>query len=183
MSPNPLDDPLYAPRHYEPGLHIPPSCVVHRRAVTDQVGGWRDYRELTEFPETELWHRTWSAGFRFAFVPRLSAIKFPAGLRRNVYRERPCHEQAAWLERIRREPDLGSAELLAVACDYLPPHRMFYRKLAGHFWHETWRRLRRRIARRMAVSQAAGATVDELRRIKGLEPARRDKLGPSLESS
>jgi glycosyltransferase involved in cell wall biosynthesis len=86
---------------YTPGDSLPPTCVLHRRSLLDQAGGWPDYRTLSSEPEAELWRRFHVLGARFRFVPRLTAVKFPAGDRRNVYRERPCHEQAAWLERIR----------------------------------------------------------------------------------
>src|SRR6185503_6847790 len=39
------------------GAWAPPSCRMHRRSVTEAVGGWRDYREMTVAPETELWLR------------------------------------------------------------------------------------------------------------------------------
>jgi hypothetical protein len=88
----------------------PPTTVMHRRSVTETIGGWRDFRELSMTPEGDLWERVEAAGYRIAVVPRLSAIKIPASERRDVYRERPSHEQAAWLARIRTEPAL-EAEL------------------------------------------------------------------------
>jgi glycosyltransferase involved in cell wall biosynthesis len=184
ISPDRMDGPVSALRQYRPGLFMPPSSVAHRRAVVDAIGGWRDYRALDEFPEVDMWRRAHAAGFRFAFVPRLTVIKFPAGKRPNVYRERPCHEQAEWLERIRREPNLASAELIALVCDRPPPHLMRYRQLAGHFWNETWRRIGARLARlgaHASARPAPGAMVDELRRIKGLEPAGRDRFGQPPE--
>ncbi len=96
---------------YRPGAWLPPSSVAHRRSVTDHVGPWRHFRELDTDPERELWNRAYEAGHQLAFVPRLTAVKFPALWRRDVYRKRPCHEQAAWLERIQSEPDFESVEL------------------------------------------------------------------------
>jgi len=84
----------------------PPSSVMHRRSVIGEIGGWRDFRELTITPEGDLWRRFEQGGFRIEFVPRLTAIKFPALWRRDVYRQRPCEEQKTWLARIRSEPDL-----------------------------------------------------------------------------
>ena len=95
-----------APREWRP-----PTSVLHRRSVIDYVGGWRDYRELMDTPEGDLWKRFEQAGSRIVFVDRLTAIKFPAWWRKNVYRTRPSHEQAAWLARIRSEPDLEVLEL------------------------------------------------------------------------
>jgi glycosyltransferase involved in cell wall biosynthesis len=90
-----------APREWKP-----PTCVMHRRSVIERIGGWRDYRELNLPPDGDLWIRFEEAGCRVVFVERLTAIKFPAVWRTNVYRKRPCHEQAAWLARIRSRENL-----------------------------------------------------------------------------
>jgi glycosyltransferase involved in cell wall biosynthesis len=89
-----------------------PSSTLHRRAIAVDIGGWRNYRDLSATPEADLWQRLAAAGARVELVPRVTAIKFPAGWRRDVYRERPSHEQAAWLARIGAEPGL-EAELAA----------------------------------------------------------------------
>src|SRR5262245_18873004 len=87
---------VYAPgTSYAPGWWLPPSGVAHRRRVSEAVGGWTDYRSLRASPEADLWQRMHDAGYRVVFVPRLTAVKFPASWRRNVYVERPCHEQAS----------------------------------------------------------------------------------------
>ena len=111
---------LVVPPRGEPGISMPtltppPSCVMHRRAMSEALGGWRDFRSLSVTPEFDLWTRAGAAGFRFEFVPRLTGIKFSAAVRRNVYAERPSHEQAAWLARIRDEPDLEAIELAKIA--------------------------------------------------------------------
>ena len=96
---------------FRPGRAIPPSSMVHRRTVTDAIGNWKPCTELREDPEVDLWRRAHLAGYRVSFVPRLTAIKFPASWRRDAYRTRACHEQAAWLRRIQEDPDLEAAEL------------------------------------------------------------------------
>jgi hypothetical protein len=85
--------------------------MVHKRLVTDAVGTWRPFTELDEDPEVDLWRRAHLAGYRVGFVPRLTAVKFPASWRRDAYRIRACHEQASWLRRIREEPDLEAVTL------------------------------------------------------------------------
>jgi glycosyltransferase involved in cell wall biosynthesis len=135
---------------------MPPSGVVHRRALIDDVGPWRDHRELSVGPEHDLWLRIRAGGYRMTFVPRLTAIKFPASLRRNVYQTRPCHEQARWLERIRSEPDLEARELvlLAVALDKRAGvarlRERFWRLLTepSQWWSFVWRRRGARIKAR-----------------------------------
>lgn len=92
----------------------PPTGMMHRREVAERAGGWKHYRDLPITPEVELCERFVAAGFRQAIVQRLTAIKFPASERRDVYRIRSAHEQAAWLARVRAEPDLESMLLAGI---------------------------------------------------------------------
>ena len=169
ISPDPIDDPLYLLPVYSAGAWIPPSSLVHRLSVTEKIGGWADYRGLTEDPESDLWRRAHAAGFRFESVPRLTLVKFPASRRKNVYRQRPHHEQAAWLDRIVREPDLASAELLGVVAAHLP-NRMFYRDLVVQLWHATRQRLGRRFNPYEASQMSPSAAIDARKVFKGLQP-------------
>lgn len=91
---------------YTPGVWVPPTSVVHRRQVVEQVGGWRHPREIPIDAEADLWRRVHEAGLTIEAVPRLTAIKFPAVWRKNVYLDRPHHEQAEWFERMTVETDL-----------------------------------------------------------------------------
>ena len=93
---------------YSPGAWVPPTSVLHRRTVVEDVGGWRHAREVPIDAEADLWKRVHDAGHRIEAVPRLTAIKFPAVWRKNVYADRPHHEQAEWFERTTSEPDLES---------------------------------------------------------------------------
>jgi glycosyltransferase involved in cell wall biosynthesis len=161
---------------YQPGMWIPPTSVVHRRSVTDHVGGWRHYREVDSQPEIELWLRAHTADHRFAFVPRLTAIKFPAFFRRDVYKIRPCHEQAAWSERIQNEDDFEIAELIrtvfamaaAMAAQARPkPYRVLLHEFMQRTREGLIRRSRRLISR-PARPERAGAGIDAGREFKGL---------------
>jgi glycosyltransferase involved in cell wall biosynthesis len=148
--------------------YSPPSCMTHRRSVTEELGGWRDYQNLDRTtPDAELWLRAEEAGRKFTPVRRLTAIKFPAAWRRDVYRQRPFHEQAHWLARIDAEPHL-EAELLV---DYLVrdevPTAIAYRDLLGHVWRQTVGRLRRRLALPL-LWHLRRRGIDEIRRFKGL---------------
>ena len=97
----------------------PPTSVMHRRSAIEAIGGWRDHRELMDPPEGDLWNRFEQAGCRIVFVERLTAIKFPALWRKNVYRERPSHEQAAWLARIRSGENLEVLKWNAVEPSFI----------------------------------------------------------------
>jgi GT2 family glycosyltransferase len=153
-------------------MPILPTSVVHRRSVTDRVGGWRHYRELDTLPDIDLWRRAYSANYRFVFVPRLTTIKFPAAARRDVYKIRPCHEQAAWSERIQRDDDFEAAELirtvLPMVMEYEPKP---YRVLLRYFVQRTRKGIMRRIRRLLSPGlDLASASVEAAREFKGLPP-------------
>jgi glycosyltransferase involved in cell wall biosynthesis len=151
------------------GTFVPPSAVVHRRSVTEAIGGWRNHRHISQYPDVDLWRRAQAAGYRFAFVPRLNGIKLSAACRPGVYKTRPCHEQAEWTRRI-ADPSL-EARLLAqfVAGDYFASG-MPYRALVPHFIRQTMRRVRALLSRPLAAWFAPRhPTIDEIRRFKGLE--------------
>ena len=155
---------------YYPGMWIAPTSVVHRRSVTDHVGGWRHHRELDTDPEVELWRRAYTAHYRFVFVPRLTAVKFPASTRRDVYKLRPCHEQADWSKRIEKEDDFEMAELirtiLAMAAQARPkPYRILLRDFLQETRRGVVRRARRLISRPRSPK---GESVDARREFKGL---------------
>ncbi len=154
------------------GLGAPPSCTVHRRSVTEKIGGWGDYHKLDLPPETDLFRRAQTAGFEVTLVPRLTAVKFPASQRKGVYREKPFHEQAAWLKRIQVEPDLESAELVRVirsgeaVCAM--PARTLIRILAREFKQRLMWRLSRRSGLTAIFWRARGGGIDPIKKFKGL---------------
>ncbi|HEX8408805.1 MAG TPA: glycosyltransferase family A protein [Thermoanaerobaculia bacterium] len=124
---------------------VPPSSFAHRRSLGIE---WRDYRELSDPPERDLVRRILQSGARAAVIPRLTVLKFAASVRRNVYRERPAHEQSAWLARVREEPDL-EATLLARMLLHPAPHRMWrFLREPSQWWAFIWRRGGNRIRAR-----------------------------------
>jgi glycosyltransferase involved in cell wall biosynthesis len=91
---------------YERDMWIPPTSLVHDRALALEVGGWRPPWETGTFdPETHLWQRMAGVAGPPRWVGRLTCVKLPAAKRRDVYRDRPHHEQEAWLHRIRSHED------------------------------------------------------------------------------
>jgi glycosyltransferase involved in cell wall biosynthesis len=104
------------------GGWVPPTAMVHTRALAEAVGGWRAPLDtgLLE-PEAELCRRMCVASHPPRWVPRLTSVKPPASRRRDVYRDRPSHEQAYWLRRI-READNPEHDL-SDACNEPYPYR------------------------------------------------------------
>jgi glycosyltransferase involved in cell wall biosynthesis len=147
----------------ELGAYAPPLCVIHRRSLTERVGGWRHYRELgTTPPDVELWRRAEASGAMLTFVPRLTGIKFPASVRRDVYRTQPHREQEAWAARIASDRDL-EVHLLAhaVMARSSLMESWSYRELLRGFIRQTVRRMRARLRFR-------SESIDAIRRYKGL---------------
>lgn len=154
------------------GCFSPPSGMTHRRAVTDSLGGWRDYSSAESradvSPDVELWRRAQRAGRTFTFVPRLSAIKLPAQWRRDVYRTRPSDEQARWFARIGEEPDLESTLLVQLVTNEHTPNGVPYRELLRHVAKQTLGRIRRRFNLPFFGRTPRHIELDEMRRAKGL---------------
>ncbi len=99
---------------YEFSLWAPPSSWLHRRDVPARVGAWRDHRTIALPVDIEMLARIHDAGLRIVPVRELTAFKFTSVLRTDSYRRRGADEQAAWWERLQREPELRYRELLEV---------------------------------------------------------------------
>jgi glycosyltransferase involved in cell wall biosynthesis len=144
----------------------PPSCTVHRRSVAEKIGGWNDYRDLVIPPEADFFNRARAAGFTAVFVPRLTAIKFPGAIRKNVYRDKPSHEQAHWFRRM-SEPDFEAEHLVHMikALSTEVASEMPIRKLVRTFALEFAARVRGRLSR---LSLYEGKEIEGIKRFKGL---------------
>jgi hypothetical protein len=146
---------------YQPGSWIVPTSFVHGRAVALDAGGWRNPRATgTIDPEADLCARiAVQTGFP-TFLRSMTSVKLPAAWRRDVYRLRPHHEQAEWLERIRgaTEPE---RELRSLARRERPSDLLLALKA------------RLRIRSRLRLPIPAGPTAEEVRRqrrrYKGLD--------------
>lgn len=169
-------EPMPFPPTYEPGMWIPPTGVVHKRELAQRLGGWRNCRELEVDPEVDLWQRAYDADYRLTFVPRLTAIKFPASFRRDAYKTRSCVEQAHWTQRIINEPDFEVAALMQILVPMLDGQRLqqrkhiLYKDLVHQFYSETCKRILGRlpIPNSSSKSSEKSAMIDEVRKFKGL---------------
>ena len=103
---------------FAPGQWIAPTSVMHDRRLALEAGGWpAPSAESAPDPEAELWARL-HARSPLHRVRRLTSIKIVAARRRDVYRQRPCHEQAYWLDRIRAADDPEGELAAAVGASY-----------------------------------------------------------------
>jgi glycosyltransferase involved in cell wall biosynthesis len=126
----------------------PPSGVLHRRAVVETVGGWRDYRTLVEPPDREFVERV-IAHVGIAHSQALTVCKFSSAWRKDSYRLRRDDEQREYVRRIARERTFVERELLAHTWLRLrrPPKTLPdlgpTPEVVPPGWHVTqWRRIR-----------------------------------------
>ena len=93
---------------------IPPTSIVHRTELGRRIGGWRTW-EQGVIPDRDFLARAREPDTGLISVHALTAFKFPSAFRPNAYRERPSHEQAAYIRRIERERLFIERELVALA--------------------------------------------------------------------
>ena len=86
---------------------IPPTSFGHVQSLRSADQLWRTAQEARVDPEYRLLSDFREGGARFSFGEVVTAIKFPALHRKDVYRTRPHAEQQRWLRRIRSEPLLA----------------------------------------------------------------------------
>jgi glycosyltransferase involved in cell wall biosynthesis len=86
-----------------PRAVLPPSGMLIRREALERSGGWSDYRTTSLNPGLDFLLRLRNTGSRMVATGELTVFKFNSALRKNSYRERPCHEQAAYVRCIERD--------------------------------------------------------------------------------
>jgi len=106
---------VYPRGGYDGAKGIPPSGLMHRRQAGLAIGGWRAHETIWRATDTDFVLRLFEAGHRFASTRALTVYKFNASLRRNSYREKPWHEQAACLAGLERDRFFPLREALAIA--------------------------------------------------------------------
>lgn len=106
-----------------PGTWLPPMSILHRPDVARRAGGWQNWEKGGGPPDVTFLARALEAGARPVRVPAVTAFKFPSGLRPNSYRERPSHEQRAYVRRIERERLFVERELTALALRRISPFK------------------------------------------------------------
>lgn len=135
------------------GGHLAPSSLLHRRELTERIGGWRDYRKIEAAPDTEFTERALAAGASFACSGALTCFKLPSAMRRNSYVERPSHEQEGLTRRMESERAFQLRELARAVAS-----RLRHPRTDPHSFGP-----------QIPPGAGKGAQVREARRIRGLD--------------
>ena len=115
--------------------------------------------------------RAVAAGFKLVILERLTAIKFPAAMRRDIYRSTDDSEQAAWLSRIASDPEIERHEMIRLI--YAGKNGQMPRSYRQHWLglgQGTVLVIRARLQRLRNFLAGPGAKIDAARRRKGLQP-------------
>ena len=106
---------FYPEEGYNGAGGLPPTGLMHRREVGRRLAGWKDYRTIWRNPDTDFVYRAWEAGFHFVSSGELTAFKFNSSLRKDSYKQKLCHEQAAYTQRIESQRWFALQEAMAIA--------------------------------------------------------------------
>lgn len=115
---------LFENGQYQRGRDVPPSALIHSRALVKTAGNWPDHRTTTGSPQCALLAQFYDHGARFTSLSEVTVFKFPSSWRPMSYIERRSDEQAAVFGRMQNEPDFLQRELteFAIATQLLRPH-------------------------------------------------------------
>lgn len=96
---------------------VPPSSLMHRRSLFDDIGPWADPDDLSMAVDREFLSRAARRGARIGFLPRLTVLKWPSASWRTYSpaAELPQHAAFASLEDDPRALEVGTLERLALA--------------------------------------------------------------------
>jgi glycosyltransferase involved in cell wall biosynthesis len=152
---------------YRRPMAITPASVMHRRAIWEKVGGWRGRHEARAAMDYDLWQRFFAVGAVMRFLPEISSVKFPAVLRKDVYRTKPSDVQEFFSGRIRNEAGFADEQeqrllaFLQERSNEPPDAKRALRMLRSALI------MRMELGRRLGLRK--GRQIDAIRRFKGLD--------------
>lgn len=96
---------------------VPPSSLMHRRSLFDEIGPWADPESLPLPVDLEFLSRAARHGARIGFLPRLTVLKWPSASWRSyaLAPELPQSAAFAALEKDSRALEVATLESLALA--------------------------------------------------------------------
>lgn len=95
---------------------VPPSSWLHRRALVERCGYWRDPATLSLAVDADFLHRVVRDGGSLKFSPRLTVLKFTSILYPKAYANEGLPPQIAHWEAMQTDPvELNRAVLLDLA--------------------------------------------------------------------
>jgi hypothetical protein len=128
---------------------------MHTRELAEAVGPWRAHHDMVTPPDEDFTGRASTWG-RTVGVRALTVFKPSATLRPYCYVEKPDHEQAVLMDRVRRQRTLVHRELAAAAWT-----NRFRTRTLPHGYTD--------LVEPLPPTMTPGWKVRQYRRIRGLE--------------
>jgi glycosyltransferase involved in cell wall biosynthesis len=91
---------LFPNDSYSQRYYVPPSSLLHRRALIETVGLWRSPSQAENTVDYDFAVRLFRGGARFVTTRHLTVFKFHASWRRDSYRKRAADEQERCLRAV-----------------------------------------------------------------------------------
>ena len=106
---------LFPNDRYSQRYHVPPSSLLHRRALIETVGVWRSPAQAEMLVDYDFAVRLFRSGARIVTTRELTVFKFNTSWRRNAYHRREADEQERCLRALLTDPDeFRRAEMIAL---------------------------------------------------------------------
>ncbi len=84
---------VYPDGHYARSDFMPPSSILHRRSLVEQIGPWKDPETIALPTDCAFLRDATDAGARIASTAELTVFKFNAAWRRDAYKHKDVAEQ------------------------------------------------------------------------------------------
>lgn len=162
---------------YQPYIFAPASSWVLRRDLMQELGGWRPAHDCAIEPSQDFLFRAWRAGKRLRALSAVTVLAVQSGNRKDSYRQRQCHENAYYAERMTGDPAFKEALLSSAALEHARRFVLASRKLncsplqlisvVFYDWICTLGIHPRALV--MRIKYGRGGWIRELRRRRGLE--------------
>ncbi|MDO9465851.1 MAG: glycosyltransferase family 2 protein [Thiobacillus sp.] len=103
---------------YQPYVFAPASGWVMRRALMDELGGWRPARDCSIEPSQDFLFRAWRANKRLLALPAVTVLAVQSGKRKDSYLRRQCPEVDYFSARMKDDPGFREAVISSAAFEH-----------------------------------------------------------------
>ena len=110
---------IFASGAYSWNDFLPPSSILHTRALVEKIGFWKEPMTIALPTDVEFQRRAFESGAKIVSSDQLTVFKFNAAWRRNSYLVKPTAEQEEMLNRIESGIDFRQGALIEVVRSFL----------------------------------------------------------------
>jgi glycosyltransferase involved in cell wall biosynthesis len=102
-------------------FHIPPSCIMYKKYIYQEIGQWKDYKEICQPPDMEYILRALKfSRNKISLTKKLTVFKFNSAWRKNSYVLKPNHQQLEFIKKIEKNPNFFDSIAINLATTLNP---------------------------------------------------------------